>query len=57
MICSEYRKQFKSVEEFKLAFGKLTEEEALALISAEESSYRKSGGIYHLENGEERGGR
>ena len=35
MTYSEYRKQFKSVEEFKCAFGKLTEEEARSLISAE----------------------
>ena len=38
MTYSEYRKQFKSVEEFKCAFGKLTEEEARALISAENAS-------------------
>ena len=38
MTYSEYRKQFKSVEEFKRAFGKLTEEEARALISAEKTS-------------------
>lgn len=35
MTFSEYRKQFKSVEEFRCAFGKLTEEEARTLISAE----------------------
>ena len=38
MTYSEYRKQFKSVEEFRCAFGKLTEEEARALISAENAS-------------------
>lgn len=37
MTYSEYRKQFKSVEEFRCAFGKLTEE-ARALISAENAS-------------------
>lgn len=37
MTYSEYRKQFKSVEEFRRAFGKLTEEEAHALIAAEKA--------------------
>lgn len=32
---SEYRNQFKSEEEFKKAFGKLSEEEAHALAAAE----------------------
>lgn len=35
---SEYRNQFKTVEEFRRAFGKLTKEEARALISAENAS-------------------
>ena len=38
MTYSEYRNQFKTVEEFRHAFGELTEEEARALISAENSS-------------------
>ena len=38
MTYSEYRKQFKSVEEFRCACGKLTEEEARELISAENAS-------------------
>ena len=35
MTFSEFRKQFKSVEEFKRAFGKLTEEEARLLIASD----------------------
>ena len=38
MTYSEYRSQFKTVEEFRCAFGKLTEEEARALIAAENTS-------------------
>ena len=38
MTYSEYRNQFKTVEEFRCAFGKLTEEEARALIAAEKTS-------------------
>lgn len=38
MTYSEYRNQFKTVEEFRRAFGKLTKEEARALISAENAS-------------------
>lgn len=38
MTYSEYRNQFKTVEEFRRAFGKLTEEKAKALISAENTS-------------------
>lgn len=34
---SEYRNQFKSEEEFKKAFEKLSEEEVHALIAAEPS--------------------
>ena len=37
MTYSEYRKQFKSVEEFRCAFGKLSEEVAHALIAAEKA--------------------
>ena len=35
MTYTQFRDKFKSVEEFRKAFGKLTEEEARALISAE----------------------
>ena len=35
MTFSEYRAKFRSVEKFRREFGKLTEEEARALISAE----------------------
>ena len=35
MTYTQFRDKFKSVEEFRKAFGKLTEEEAKALISAE----------------------
>ena len=39
MTYSEYRSQFKTVAEFRCAFGKLTEEEeARALIAAENTS-------------------
>lgn len=38
MTYTEYRNQFKTVEEFRRAFGELTEEEVRALISAENSS-------------------
>ena len=38
MTYSEYRSQFKTVEEFRYSFGKLTEEEARALIAAENTS-------------------
>ena len=38
MTYSEYRNQFITVEGFKCAFGKLTEEEAWALIAAENTS-------------------
>lgn len=38
MTYSEYRKQFKSAEAFKNAFGRITEKEARALISAERTS-------------------
>lgn len=35
MTYSKYRAKFKTVEEFKKAFGRLSEEEARALIDAE----------------------
>lgn len=38
MTFSEYRKQFNSVEEFKRALGKRTEEEAHAMIASDNSS-------------------
>ena len=43
---SEYRNQFKTVEEFKCAFGKLTEEETQALISAENASVSIKAAIF-----------
>lgn len=46
MTFSEYRKQFKSVEEFRRAFGKLTEEEARTLISAENASVSIKAAIF-----------
>ena len=46
MTYSEYRKQFKSVEEFRRAFGKLTEEEARALISAENAPVTVNAAIF-----------
>lgn len=46
MTYSEYRKQFKSVEEFRRAFGKLTEEEAHALIAAEKASVSIKAAIF-----------
>ena len=33
MTYTQFRDKFKSVEEFRKAFGKLTEEEALKIIS------------------------
>ena len=38
MTYSEYRNQFKTVEEFRCSFGKLTEEDARSLIAAENMS-------------------
>ena len=38
MTYSEYREMFESVEEFMLAFGQLSYEEAHAMISAEDES-------------------
>ena len=35
MTYSEFRDQFSTVEQFRWAYGKLTEEEANALITAE----------------------
>ena len=35
MTYSKYRAKFKTVDEFKKAFGRLSEEEARALIDAE----------------------
>ena len=46
MTFSEYRKQLKSVEEFRRAFGKLTEEEARTLISAENASVSIKAAIF-----------
>ena len=46
MTYSEYRSQFKSDEEFKRSFGKLTEEEARALISAENTSVSIKAAIF-----------
>ena len=38
MTYSKYRESFDNTEDFMLAFGQLTYEEAYALIDAEESS-------------------
>lgn len=46
MTYSEYRKQFKSVEEFRCAFGKLTKEDAQALISAGNASVSIKAAIF-----------